>query len=178
MTEVRTPYDDEIDLFELFETIWRGKWLISAFVAISVLLGGGFLYITTPIYESKLVFSVETPPPFYENEKAQYDFKAMFYSKSVFDVWKSENGKSELVYDHFDITEVINGFTFVKEGGGLLANIVEEKSFSALVVKTNKLSLIDEFFKYENFVNNKLTSDYVLRAKDELKIIETRFQDL
>ena len=178
MTEVRTPYDDEIDLFELFETIWRGKWLISAFVAISVLLGGGFLFITTPIYESKLVFSVETTPPFYENEKAQSDFKAMFYSKSMFDVWKSENGKSELVYDDFDITEVINGFTFVKEKEDLLANIVEEKSLSALVVKTNKLSLLNEFFKYENFVNNKLTSDYVLMAKDELKIIETRFQNL
>jgi uncharacterized protein involved in exopolysaccharide biosynthesis len=60
MTDVRTPYDDEIDLFELVETLWRGKWLISALVAISVLLGGGFLFITTPIYESKLVFSIET----------------------------------------------------------------------------------------------------------------------
>ena len=176
MSEVRPPYDDEIDLFELFETVWRGKWLISAFVAISVLLGGGFLFITTTIYKSKLVFSVETTPPFYEKEKAQSDFKAMFYSKSVFDVWKSENGKSELVYDDFNITEVINGFTFAKEEGAL-ANIVEEKSLSALVVNTNKPSLLDEFFKYENFVNNKLTSDYVLRAKDELKIIETRFQN-
>jgi len=176
MPEVSQINDDEIDLFELFETLWRGKWLISAFVAISVLLGGGFLFITTPIYESKLVFSVETTPPFYGNEKAKSDFKAMFYSKSMFDVWKSENGKSELVYDDFNITEVINGFTFVKEEGALLANIVD--SLSALVVKTNKLSLLDEFFKYENFVNNKLTSDYVLRAKDELKIIETRFQNL
>ena len=184
MSEIRPPYDDEIDLFELFKTLWCGKWLISAFVAISVLLGGGFLFITTPIYEihkwvtttiyeSKLVFSVAMTPPFYKNnKKAKSDFKAMFYSKSVFDVWKSENGKSELVYDDFDITEVINGFTFAKEEGAL-ANIVEEKSLSALVVNTNKPSLLDEFFKYENFVNNKLTSDYVLRAKDELKIIET-----
>jgi len=42
MSEERPMYDDEIDLFELFETLWDGKWLISAFVAISVLLGGGF----------------------------------------------------------------------------------------------------------------------------------------
>ena len=178
MQEVRPPYDDELDLLELFVSLWRGKWLISAFVAISVLLGGSFLFITTPIYESKLVISVKTPPPFYKNKKVKSDFKAMFYSKSVFDAWKSGNGKSELVYGDFNITEVINGFTFSKEGGGLLANIVEEKSLSALVVNTNKPSLLDEFFKYENFVNNKLTSDYVLRAKDELKIIETRFQDL
>jgi len=177
MQEVRPPYDDELDLLELFVSLWRGKWLISAFVAISVLLGGGFLFITTTIYESKLVFSVETTPPFYGKEKAQSDFKAMFYSKSVFDVWKSENGKSELVYDDFDITEVINGFTFAKEEGAL-ANIVEEKSFLTLVVKSYKPSLLNDFFKYKNFINNKLTSDYVLRAKDELKIIETRFQNL
>jgi hypothetical protein len=174
MQEVRPPYDDELDLFELFETLWRGKWLISAFVAISVLLGGGFLFITTPIYESKLVFSVETKPPFYKNKKVKSDFKAMFYSKKVFDVWKSENGKSELVYDDFAITEVINGFTFLKEEGDLIAKIVEKKNVSSLVVKTNKPSLLNEFFEYQNFVNNKLTSDYVLRAKDQLKIIEKR----
>ena len=34
---------DEIDFFELFQTLWDGKWLISAFVAIAVLLGGGYI---------------------------------------------------------------------------------------------------------------------------------------
>ena len=45
MTEVRTPYDDEIDLFELFETIWRGKWKIISFVVASVV--GVFGYQVT-----------------------------------------------------------------------------------------------------------------------------------
>ena len=178
MSKVQPLYDDEINLSELFKTLWRGKWLISAFVVISVFLGGGFVYITTPIYESKIVISVKTPPPFYKNKKVKSDFKAMFYSKSVFDAWKSGNGKSELVYGDFNITEVINGFTFSKEGGGLLANIVEEKNLLILVVKTYNLQILHDFFKYKNFINNKLTSDYVMRAKDELKIIETRFQDL
>jgi hypothetical protein len=175
MPEVSQLNDDEIDLFELFETLWRGKWFISGFVAISVLLGGGFLFITTPIYESKLVFLVENAPPFYEPEKVESDFKKLFYTKSSFEGWKSENAQSELDFEEFNITEVINGFTFVKEEGDLLANIVKEKSLSALVVKANKLSLLNEFFDYENFVNNKLTSDYVLRAKDELKVIGTGF---
>ena len=41
MSEMNQVQDDEIDLFELFETLWDGKWLISAFVAIALLVGGG-----------------------------------------------------------------------------------------------------------------------------------------
>ena len=59
MTEVRTPYDDEIDLFELFETIWRGKWLISAFVAISVLSGFVYSQLTPPKFEVSVSFAVK-----------------------------------------------------------------------------------------------------------------------
>ncbi len=55
MSEVRQTYDDEIDLFELFQTLWDGKWLISAFVAMAVLFGGLFLSLQDTIYESKLV---------------------------------------------------------------------------------------------------------------------------
>jgi capsular polysaccharide biosynthesis protein len=186
MPEVSQLNDDEIDLFELFETLWRGKWFISGFVAISVLLGGGFLFITTPNYESKLVFLVENAPPFYETEMVESDFKKLFYSKSSFEGWKSENAQSELVFEEFNITEVINGFTYVKEERDLLVNIVEEKSSSALeeksssalVVKTNKPSLLNEFFRYTSHINNLLTSEYVKRAEDEIKIIDSRFQSL
>ena len=38
------PYDDEIDLFLLFETIWDGKWLIVAITAVATLLGGLFAF--------------------------------------------------------------------------------------------------------------------------------------
>ena len=59
MTEVRPPYDDEIDLFELFETLWRGKWLISAFVAISVLSGFVYSQLTPPKFEVSVSFAVK-----------------------------------------------------------------------------------------------------------------------
>ena len=38
------PYDDEIDLFQLFETIWDGKWLIVAITAVAALIGGLFAF--------------------------------------------------------------------------------------------------------------------------------------
>ena len=59
MQEVRPPYDDELDLFELFETLWLSKWLISAFVAISVLSGFVYLQLTPPKFEVSVSFAVK-----------------------------------------------------------------------------------------------------------------------
>lgn len=42
MSEVRPTYDDEIDLFELFATIWDGKWKIIAITAVFVVAAVGF----------------------------------------------------------------------------------------------------------------------------------------
>ena len=51
MAEVRPTHDDEIDLFELFETLWAGKWLISAFVVLATLIGFGYSQVAQPIYD-------------------------------------------------------------------------------------------------------------------------------
>ena len=179
MLEVRPSHDDEIDFFELFETLWLGKWLISAFVAISVLLSGGFLFITTPIYESKINFSVDMKVWYHKDKSINNDFIRMFYSKIMFDAWKSENEKSELVYKDFSNTREVNGFTFAKEKNDLFVYFVEDKnsSLSALVVKSNKLSQLSEFFKYVNFINNKLTSNYLMLEKRALKVIQLTIDD-
>ena len=59
MQEVRPPYDDEIDLFELFETLWRRKWLISAFVAISVMSGFVYSQLAQPKFEVSVSFAAK-----------------------------------------------------------------------------------------------------------------------
>ena len=48
MSEERPMYDDEIDLFELFETLWDGKWLISAFVVLATSVGFGYSNAANP----------------------------------------------------------------------------------------------------------------------------------
>ena len=59
MQEVPPPYDDELDLFELFETLWRGKWLISAFVAISVMSGFVYSQLAQPKFEVSVSFAAK-----------------------------------------------------------------------------------------------------------------------
>jgi len=179
MSEVRPTYDGEIDLFEFFETLWGGKWLISAFVAISLLLGSGFLLLKDAVYESKLVYSVDTLPPFYGANKASTDFQNKFYSASVFEEWKKNNDHTSLVFEDFSSTEVVQGYVLSKSEDKLLATLASEnKGGSFLLVKSNQLPILDDFFEYATHINVLLRDEYVVRAKEELTIIDARFKDL
>ena len=171
--------DDEIHLFELSQTLWDGKWLISAFVAIAVLLGGGFLLLKDAVYESKLIYSVDTVPPFYDANKSLTDFQKMFYSVSVFEDWKENSGNSLLVFEDFSATEVVDGFVLSKDEDEQLATLTSKnKGGSFVLVKSNNLLILDNFFKYATHINKLLTNEYVVRANEELKIIESRFKEL
>lgn len=58
MSDVRPTYDDEIDLFEFFETLWDAKWLISVFVALATLIGFGYSQVAQPKYDVTVPFRV------------------------------------------------------------------------------------------------------------------------
>ena len=178
MNEMNQVQDDEIDLFELFQTLWDGKWLISAFVAIAMLLGGGFLYSVDAEYESKLNYSVDTIPPFYKADKASTDFQNKFYSVRVFEEWKKNNSDTSLVFEDFSATEEVDGFVLSKNEDELLATLTSEKKGDSLIVKSNQLPILDDFFEYASHINGLLKEGYVVRAKAELKIIDARFKDL
>ena len=48
---VRDLYSDEIDLFALAGTLWRGKWVITIFMLISLGIGGYYAFrVAVPIY--------------------------------------------------------------------------------------------------------------------------------
>ena len=168
-------YDDEIDLFELFQVLWGGKWLISTFVVLAFLLGGGFILSKDKAYESKVVYSIDNIPPFYNDNKASTDFQKKFYSIDVFNEWKKSNENTSLVFKDFSKTEVIDGFVLSKDERETLAVI---KDSASILVKSNQLPILNDFYKYAEHINVLLKVEYVSRAKDELKIIETRFKDL
>lgn len=49
--------DDEIDLFELWETLWAGKWLVVGCAALCFAAATALAFIMTPKYEAKVVAS-------------------------------------------------------------------------------------------------------------------------
>ena len=48
-----TYQDHEIDLAELLQTIWDGKWLIAVFAAIAVVFGGAFAFLKPSVFEAQ-----------------------------------------------------------------------------------------------------------------------------
>ena len=54
----RVGHDDEIDLFEFFETLWDGKWLITAFVVLATLIGFGYSQVAQPKYNVSVSYRV------------------------------------------------------------------------------------------------------------------------
>jgi hypothetical protein len=186
MNEIKQVQDDEIDLFELFQTLWDGKWLISAFVATAVLLGGGLIFIKEedkalplplPVYESKLVYSVKTRPPFYNNKEVLTDFHKKFHSINVFENWKKRDGNVSITFEDFSTTIGIDGFVFSKDESQRLATLVlKEKGDSFVLVKSNQLPVLDDFFKYVYYINELLKNEYVVRSKEELEIIKSLFK--
>jgi len=178
MSEVRPIYDDELDLFEFFEMLWEGKWLISAFGVMALLFGGVFLLLKAPVYESKLIYSMDVIPPFYEKNKASTDFKKKFYSVSLFKEWKKNNSDASIVFEDLSATKVVDGFVISKNEYEQLATLASEKGDSFVLIKSNQLPVLDDFFEYANHISGLLNDEYVIRAKEELKIIDKRYKDL
>jgi polysaccharide biosynthesis transport protein len=52
--------DDEIDLFEIFGTLWRGKWIIAFFALIAVVIGGYYAFkIAIPQYSARTTLALQ-----------------------------------------------------------------------------------------------------------------------
>jgi hypothetical protein len=106
------------------------------------------------------------------------DFEKKFYSVSVFEHCKKSNSIKSLVFEEFSLTEVVPGFEVSKDKDELLALIefiARDDYF--ILIKSNNLLILNHFFKYVTHINGLLKGEYVLRAKEELKIIDSRFND-
>ena len=57
MSEVSPRYNDKMDLFEFFESLWDGKWRFSAFVVLATLIGFGFSQVAQHKYDVSVPYS-------------------------------------------------------------------------------------------------------------------------
>ena len=169
---------DEIDFFELFQTLWDGKWLISAFVAIAVLLGGGYILYKDAVYQTKIFLSVDSSVP--TNKKQSHlkpllqsiyiDFQSKFFAEKPFQDWKESNNNISLTFADLSKTKVVDGFLLSKNKDEQLVTFETNKlNDTYILVKTNQLTLVLDVFKYANHINEILKRDYVYKAKNNLK---------
>ena len=132
----KPQFDDEIDLVEFFETLWDGKWLISAFVAIAVLLGGGYILLTDTVYQTKIFFYDNNSIPFNKKQNklkpfqqsVYIDFQTKLYTEKIFDDWKES--QRQIPWGNFQIDSLSRTKEqSPKEGGNSLKTVCQTDVF-------------------------------------------------
>ena len=181
--------NDDVDLFDFTKKLWAGKLFISSFVFVFVLIGYIYLSFQTPVYESKLFYSVQTIPPFFKDDnidnkalstiKIKSKYQNLFYSKESFDNWKSNNKNSTLKYNDFSPTQVVDGYILTRDEGDRLAKLMNARDTDSYIhVMTNDLSLLNDFYNYADHVGNLLETVYLTRAESEFDSINKRITNM
>ena len=102
MSDVRPTYDDSIDMFEIFETLWDGKWLISAFVAFATLIGFGYSQAAQPQYDVSVPFRVDVYPvlsqQICESKGCLADGTLSYFLERLGSGWSLKNKSNVITY--------------------------------------------------------------------------------
>lgn len=116
----QTHYEDEIDLFELWQTIWSQKWLIIGLTLIVSTLAAVYSISLPKVYKAEVAllpplqqdieeinFSIEPTKAGNENkDSSTTSIKFAYKSQEVFDLFKSEllsNRTMEAFYDQYQL---------------------------------------------------------------------------
>lgn len=168
--------DDDIDLFRVFETLRDGKKSIFIFVILSVLSGSAYIFSSAHVYESKISIGINTNSSFYDLKSVSKDFKKKFYSQPIFEEWKRDNPTS-ISFADFSLVREFNGYPMANKQR--LATFVRKKKTNSYIsVNSLKLSVLNDFYKYANYINNSMIEDYTIKAEQELKLIEKRYKKI
>ena len=179
MNKMNPTDNDEIDLFELFEILYAGKWLIASFTSLCLLFGGIFLGIKEAQYESRIIIKSENIPPFYGYDKVISDFERLFFSTKKFGEWKAVRGDTTITIEDLNKDITIDGYEFsINPKKMLVLFSRDKKSGNFILVKSGQLDVVNSIFDYSNYISESLSTSYAKRAQDELKLIEVRSDKL
>ena len=159
MQENKPLEEDEIDLKELFKTIWAKKIFIVIFTLVVTILAGFYAYSKTPIYEAKALLEIG------EYKKNPVDNAVALEKKlSTIFIDMEKNLK--------DKTSQISNISVVKG----LKNFLEIKSES-----TSNEEAKNEILKVLTFVQNeheKILDDVKKQKEMELRNIDLQISDI
>ena len=164
MQENKPLEEDEIDLKELFKTIWAKKIFIVIFTLVVTILAGFYAYIKTPIYEAKALVEIGEYKINNTTKNSVDDASTLEKKLSTLFVDMEKNLK--------DKTSEISNISVVKG----LKNFLEIKSES-----TSNEEAKNEILKVLTFVQNeheKILDDVKKQKEMELRNIDLQISDI
>jgi LPS O-antigen subunit length determinant protein (WzzB/FepE family) len=123
-TQAPNYNDDEIDLFELFETIWKEKVTVFLVTVLFAVGGAGYAFLSKPVYEAEII--LESPQA---NELSPLDTISFASIKGLFSV--------ENLVNKLESTTFKNSF--------IESNLEKLEGFDALSVEERTRSFNDMY---------------------------------
>tara|TARA_B100000035_G_scaffold97522_1_gene82754 strand:- start:567 stop:1076 length:510 start_codon:yes stop_codon:yes gene_type:complete len=94
----------------------------------------------------------------------------------MFEEWKKDN-PTVVSFDDFSKVRDIDGYP-MKNIERLASFVRNKKTRSYIVVNSSDLSILNDFFKYANYINDSMIEDYTIKANEELKLIQKRYKKI
>ncbi len=175
MSQANLKQNNEIDLTELFMTIWQGRWILVCCVALSLIFAGLYLYAKQPLYESKLSIKENSLPPFLSKGYAMKQFSEYYYSEETLQEWYMKDAGSETKDSDVNDTS----------GSGLntetlkLISLKQSNELNAqLTINSNDPMFIENLFNYMSFIRDKVTLDLEALIVNEIEFIQQQTNEL
>ena len=186
MSEVRPPYDDEIDLFELFQTLWDGKWKIILITFVAAVIGVVFsivkpssFEVTTPIQRGKpsVFIQYTSLNDLLKNEGMLYDLEKnpngyIFDSASVFKMFIAEFNDYEEMVDAVSTSEFVQkSIKDLDDDDKQRALIGFAKAFELKAPSKNEENWTLSFEWHDDIEGTKLFNDAIRQTLSNTKNI-------
>jgi len=161
MSEVRPPYDDGIDLFEFFETLWDGKWKIILTTFVAAIIGVVFSVVKPNSFEVSTPFHSGKPSVFITYTSLNDLLKSNKFSFSV-----DENSIFKMFIaefnDYEEMVDAVSTSEFVQKS---IKNLDDDDKQRALIGFAKAFKLKAPSKKEKNWTLSFEWHDHIEGAK-------------
>ena len=165
------PLDgDQIDLFDMIETLWDGRKILATFIIVAIAICGCVMVLHKARYVTTAQFEINPKPPFLSYGDIEADVIRTFYNAKTFAKWKESNSGVSLSVDLIDQKQMIDGAAFGMKEESKIISINE----GSVKIKSNDVKMIFEVLDYFEFAGLKLSERYFVEAERE----RNRFEKL
>jgi len=166
----RDHYDDEIDLFELWDKLWSQRLFIVAITAIVVLLAVGYLLISKPVYQAEAYFlaplkqDVQELSSLYDSGENGLNVTERYTPEKVYSEFQKNLKSRQVRREFFDNKELVK--LYLSDGEATSVNDVFEKTFNedlkVNLPKKGKGEVVSIYFQLtDQALSAELLNDFI-----------------
>lgn len=167
------PFDEDISLFDIAETLWRAKIWIIGISAIFVLFSILYLATTEWQYESEMRIDFKLGRPDSLTSLAN-DMQELFEDSKTYNEWAQPD--SVLQFSHINRKQDIEGFLYIVSAENTAVIMTNRGKNHLFIIRDRDADLIADVKNYVDFLNEKLTDKHKRKALLDIAFVDEQIK--